>query len=99
MLDFNERFNNLKNYRIHIVKNNLHKFIDIEKFNRSILKYKDHSFQQDGIYCVNYITKLLEENGLYRSNNMFPLPDNLLNKNNYTFGIKFEEPVIIKDIK
>ncbi len=100
IFNIDERLKNLKNYRVHIVKNNLHKFIDIEKFNQSINKYKDHVFLQDGIYCVNYIMRLLEENNLYKVNNsLIPsLPIDILNKNNYNCDIIFEEPICVLDI-
>jgi hypothetical protein len=99
LFDFNERLDNLDNYRIHVVKTNLHKYININKLNQSIDKYKEYSFLQDGIYCVNYITKLLEENDLYKINSsLFPLPTAILNKENYKCDIIFEEPITIKDI-
>ena len=98
VIDINKRFDNLENYRIHIVKTNLYKFIDIKKLNESIMKYKEYSFMHDGIYCVNYILKILEENNLYKINNMFPVPNDILNKNNYLCDIIFEESIIIKDI-
>ena len=101
LLDFNERYDNLINYRIHIVKTNLHKYINIDKLNQSIDKYKELSFNQDGINCVTYITKLLEENNLFRtSNSIIPnLPIDILNENNYKCDIIFEVPIIIKDIE
>jgi len=101
LLDFNGRFDNLDNYRVHVVKNNLHKYINNDKLNESIHKYKEYSFNQDGIYCVNYITKLLEENGLFKtSNSIIPLlPIDIFDKKNYNFDIIFEEPIIIKDIE
>jgi hypothetical protein len=99
LLNFNERLDNLDNYRIHVVKTNLYKYININKLNQSIDKYKEHSFLQDGIYCVNYIMKLLEENDLFKMNSLLPpLPIDILNKENYKCDIIFEEPIIIKDI-
>ena len=100
LLDINERIDNLNNYRIHIVKTNLHKYINIDKLNQSIDKYKEHTFLQDGIYCVNYIIKLLQENDLFKINNgLLPhLPIDILNKENYKCDIIFEEPICIKDI-
>ena len=53
-----------------------------------------------GIYCVNYITKLLEENNLFKINDgiKHPLPIDILNKNYYKCDIIFEEQIMIKDI-
>jgi hypothetical protein len=101
LLDFNERFDNLDNYRVHVVKTNLHKYINNDKLNESINKYKEYSFKLYGMNCVNYITKLLEENGLFKtSNSIIPLlPIDIFNKNNYNCDIIFEEPIIIKDIE
>lgn len=101
LLDFNERYDNLINYRIHIVRTNLHKYINIDKLNQSINKYKEYISNQDGINCISYIIKLLEENDLFKSNNsLIPyLPIDILNKNNYKCDIIFEEPIIIKDIE
>jgi hypothetical protein len=99
LLNFNERLDNLNYYRIHVVKTNLHKYINIDKLNQSIDKYKEYSFLQDGIYCVNYIIKLLEENDLFKMNSLLPpLQIDILNKENYKCDIIFEEPIIIKDI-
>jgi hypothetical protein len=100
-IDIDKRINKLENYRVHIVKSNLHKYINMDKLNQSIHKYKDHLFLQDGIYCVNYIMKLLEENNLYKINDYCivpPLPIDILKKENYKCDIIFEEPIIIKDI-
>jgi hypothetical protein len=99
LLVINERIDNLNNYRIHIIKTNLHKYINIDKLNQSIDKYKEHTFLQDGIYCVNYIIKLLQENDLFKINgSLIPLPTAILDKENYKCDIIFEEPIIIKDI-
>ena len=101
MLDYDNRFKNLKNYRVHVIKTNLYKFININKLNESIIKYKDYNFYENTIYCVTYILKLLEENGLYKMNKMdksLYLPIDILDKSNYNCDIIFEEPITIVDI-
>ena len=98
LLNFNDRIENISNNRVHVVKNNLHKYIDKKKLNESILKYKNYTYLQDDLYCVNYITTLLEENGLFKCNDMLPItPEKILSPEYYNFDIKFEEPIIIKN--
>jgi len=97
MLDFDYRFKNMKDYRVHVIKTNLHKFININKLNESIIKYNDYNFYQDNLYCVTYILKLLQENGLYKMNKLVYLPIDILDKSNYNCDIIFEEPITIVD--
>lgn len=98
LLNFNDRIEKTNNNRVHLVKNNLHKYIDKKKLSESILKYKNHAYLEDGLYCVNYITTLLEENGLFKYNDLLPItPDKILSPEYYKFDIKFEEPLIIKE--
>lgn len=99
LLHYDERFKNIINYRIHVVKTNLHNYIDSQKFYETFFKYKDYTFLQDGIYCVNFIEKIFEENELYKNKNFFSQPCDLLEKKNYKCDVKFEEPIIIVDIE
>ena len=63
LLDFYDRITNINAYRVHIIKTNIHKFIDMNKFIESMYKYKDYKFSffngENNIYCVSYISKLL----------------------------------------
>jgi hypothetical protein len=98
MVDFKDRIEKAKNYRIHIVKTNIHKYINIEKLKNSIEKYKNYSLND--INCIDYVTRILYDS------NVLKLPkgilnhylfDDLLNKSNYNIDIQFEKPIIIKD--
>jgi hypothetical protein len=99
LIDLNMFMNDIDNTRIHIVKNNIHEYININKLNMSLDKYKNYLYYEDGLYCFNYISKLLEENGLLNKlNKIFIVPNDLLNAKNYKFNIKFEKPIFINDI-
>ena len=90
--------NTTEPYRIHLIKTNLHTKINQQKFNNSIIKYKNYVFNQDGLNCVNYIAKILEENELFYNNKLFFTPDSFLDTNNYNYDFKIEDKFIIKEL-
>jgi hypothetical protein len=93
-MNFINRVNSTIYHRIHVVRSDLHKYIDKEKFLSSIEKYKDYDFNQNGIYCLTLVTKILEENGVMKPNNLLPyLLDDTIKPINYNVPVKFEEPV------
>jgi hypothetical protein len=98
MVDFNDRLNKLKDYRIHIVKTNIHKYINKDKLKNSIEKYKNYKITD--INCIEYLTRLLYDSDIIKLPkgilNRY-LFDDLLDKSNYNFDIKFEKPIIIID--
>jgi hypothetical protein len=100
LLNLNNKVNFTDVHRIHIYRNNLHKFIDNDKLHLSIEKYKNYDFLQDGYYCINILTKILQENGVFiNENRIIPYSTNdLIDSNNYTVPVVFEEPVIVKQI-
>lgn len=99
MNEFINRINTANPYRIHIVQSNLHQFIDHEKFDKSLIKYKDYNFFQDGIYCLNLVTKILQENELLKDDSLIPyLFDDLIEPKNYNVPVVFNEPIMIKNI-
>ncbi len=98
MKRFDKRINESQNYRIHIVKTNIHEYINIDKLKNSIEKYKDYTF--DKINCIDYVTRLLYDSDIMK----LPIGilqryffDDLFNKDNYNFDIKFEKPITIID--
>lgn len=98
LIDFKKRIKINNTHRIHLIKNNIHKFIDNDNFYKSILKYKDLSFMENGVYCLNLITNILEEHGIMKEKKFIPyLFDELYLKNNYKKSIEFEKPIIIKE--
>lgn len=97
VMNFVDRVNTTKSHRVHVVKSNLHQFIDINKFYESVEKYKDYDFFQNGIYCLNLVTNILQENGILKENNFFPyMIDDLIEPKHYTVPVKFEEPILVK---
>ncbi len=98
LIDFNKRINETKVHRIHVFKNNLHKFIDNNKFLEIIKKYKDHSFWQDNIYCIKLVVNVLLENDVLKDENLIHyLMDDLVDPKNYKVPVKFEEPIKVRE--
>lgn len=98
LINFNDRIKTNTSHRIHIVKNNIHKYIDNNKLHESIYKYKDYSFMENGVHCLNLIIRILEENNLLKSCGFIPYVfEDLFNVQNYKIPIIFEEPIIVKD--
>ncbi len=97
MIDFDDRIGSNNSHRIHLVKNNIHKYIDYTKLQQSIGKYKNYEFNQDGVHCLNLIINILQENNLLKPNFLPYLFEDLLNSSNYNLPIVFEEPILIKD--
>ncbi len=96
-LNFLDRVNNSKFHRIHAIRNNLHKFIDTNKINDVLMKYKDHNFGQDGLNCLNLVVKILEENNLYNNDGLFTTFDDIINPKNYKVPVLFDQPILIKE--
>ena len=98
MIEFYDRIKNSKDYRIHVVKTNIHNYININKLKNSIEKYKNYSIHD--IDCIEYIVRLLYDSDVIKLPtgilNRY-LFDNLLDKSNYNFDIQFEKPIIIND--
>ena len=98
MVDFLDRINNTNNYRIHIVKTNIHKHIDIDRLKKSIEKYKNYTLKD--INCIDYIVRLLYDSDIIKLPRGAAMPyylfDSILDKSNYNFDIEFN-PIIIKD--
>lgn len=100
IIDFHDRINNNKYHRIHIYKSNLHKFLDINKLYDSINKYKDYNFFQDGVYCLSLVTRIYQENGLLKNDNIIPyMLDDIIKPKNYLVPVVFEEPILVKKYK
>ncbi len=98
IMNFVERVKNTNEHRIHIYKNNLYKYINMDKFYESIIKYKNYNFNENGIYCLNLITKIFQENNIMKEDNLFPyMIDDIIESKNYLVPIKFEEPILIKE--
>ncbi len=96
--DFDILHNYKPNDRIHIVKSNIHKYINYDELNKSIVKYSKINFLENGIYCLNLVTKIFQENGLMKNDDYIPyLFDDVIDSKHYNVPIKFEEPIIIKD--
>jgi hypothetical protein len=97
MLDFMDRLNSIEDYRIHIVKTNIYKHINIDNLKNSIDRYKNYNMID--INCIEYITRLLYDSNVIKLPNGVInryLFDDLLNKSNYNFDVEFN-PIIIKD--
>jgi hypothetical protein len=97
MVDFIFRVEKATSYRIHVVKSNIHKYINIQKLKNSIEKYKNYSLSD--INCIEYISRLLYDSDVLKLptgilNRYFF--DDLLDKSNYNFDVEFN-PIIIKD--
>jgi hypothetical protein len=89
--DYNKRIEEAKFYRIHIYKSNIYKYIDNNKLVDSINKYKNYYFFENGVYCINLITKILQENGVYKDDCIMPpIFDDLVEPKNYIYPIEFE---------
>lgn len=98
LMNFNKRINQTKVHRVHVFKNNLHKFIDNNKFFEIIKKYKDHKFNQDNIYCIKLVVNILIENGVLKDENLLHyLMDDLVDPKNYKVPVKFEEPIKVRE--
>jgi len=97
MNEFINRINNAQYYRIHIIQNNLNQFIDLNKLNDSIQKYRNYDFCQDNVYCIKLIENLLQENQLLKTKTLPYLIDDFINNEYYNVPVVFKEPVIIKD--
>ncbi len=70
----------------------------MDKFYESIIKYKNYNFNENGIYCLNLITKIFQENNIMKEDNLFPyMIDDIIESKNYLVPIKFEEPILIKE--
>jgi len=98
MVDFYDRINNSKDYRIHIVKTNIHQYINLDKLINSIQKYKNYSTHD--INCIDYIVKLLYDNDIIKLPTSIInhyLFDDILNKFNYNINIQFQKPIIINN--
>lgn len=100
MSKFVDRIKNFDYNRIHVYKSNLHKYIDIQKLDNSIAKYKDYSYLHNNIHCISLVTNIFQENGLMKqNNNIIPyLVYDIIKPENYLIPIKFEEPIIVKDV-
>ena len=97
-LDLAKRIKNSTYHRIHIVKNNIHKYLDHDKFEECCFKYKDYDFNENGVYCLNLVTKILNENDIMKPNFILPyIFEDVINPKNYNKNIIFEEPIIIKE--
>jgi hypothetical protein len=97
-IDFIKRCNNSPFHRIHVVKSNLHKFIDNDKFKESIKKYHDYDFNENGVYCIKLIVNILNENGVLKDECIVPyLMDDLIDSKNYTVPVKFEQPIKVRE--
>lgn len=97
-LDFCDKMKNNSNFhRVHIIKNNLYKFIDIKKLNSSINKYKNYKFGQDGINCLHLLIKFLEENNLFTGKGLLTKFDDLIDPKNYKVPVIFDEPILVKE--
>jgi len=98
MVEFYDRLNQSKDYRIHIIKTNIHEHINIDKLKNSIEKYKNHTI--DDINCIEYIVRLLYDSEVIKLPtgllNRY-LFDGLLDETNYNFDVIFQKPIIIKD--
>ena len=96
IVDFNERINKATSYRIHIVKTNIYQHININNLKNSIEKYKNYTFND--INCIEYITRLLYDSNklLIGLLNRYSFND-ILDKTNYNFDVRFDKPIIIKD--
>jgi hypothetical protein len=87
--------------RFHIIKSNMHKYIDHHKLYNSIHKYMYTKFDIYNFNCIDYIKWLLYENGLLKlPNNILNryLHEDIINASNYNVNIKFEEPIIINPL-
>jgi len=97
-IDFIKRCNNSPFHRIHVVKSNLHKFIDNDKFKESIKKYHDYDFNENGVYCIKLLVNILIENGVLKDECILPyLMDDLIDSKNYTVPVKFEQPIKVRE--
>jgi hypothetical protein len=98
LINFNDRIKTNTDHRIHIVKNNIHKYINQNKLHESINKYKDYSFLENGVHCLNLIIRILEENNIIKSSGFIPyIFEDIINSKNYKLPIVFEEPIMVKD--
>ncbi len=97
MINYDDRIKNNKTHRIHLIKNNLHKYINNTKLLQSITKYKNYEFNQDGVHCLNLIINILQENNLLQENLLPYVFEDLLKSSNYSVPIVFDEPVCIKE--
>jgi len=98
MTNFIDRVKNAKMSRIHVYKNNLHEYINMEKFNESINKYKNYSYLENNVHCLNLITTIFQENGLMKKDNIIPyLLDDLIKPENYIVPIKIQKPILVKE--
>jgi len=97
-IDFIKRCNNSPFHRIHVVKSNLHKFIDNDKLKESIKKYNNYNFFENGVYCIKLIVNILHENGVLKDECILPyLMDDLIDSKNYTVPVKFEQPIKVRE--
>jgi hypothetical protein len=97
LIDFDSRIKNNTTHRIHIVKNNINEYLDTEKLNISINKYKNFYFNQEGVDCLALIINILQENNLLKEKIYPYIFEDLLEPSNYTVPIFFEKPILIKD--
>ncbi len=98
VMDFVNRINKTKVHRVYVIKSNMHKYVTNNQLMKAIIKYKDYAFLQDGIYCVNFITKILIESGILKEENVIPyLMDDFIDSRNYKMPVKFEKPIKIRE--
>jgi hypothetical protein len=97
MIDYSDRLNSNNSHRIHLIKNNIHKYIDNTKLKNSINKYNNYEFNQDNIHCLNLIINILQENNLLQEKLLPYVFEDLLEPSNYSVPIVFDEPICIKE--
>ncbi len=97
LMNFIDRVTTTIYHRVHVIKSDLYKYIDIDKFYKSIDKYQNYSFGENGLNCLKLVTNILQENGLLKDDNIIPyLLDDLIYSQYYNVPVKFEKPILVK---
>jgi len=96
---FNKAYDRIKDYtgRVYLCRNNLEKFIDNEKINNFINKYKNISFLENNIGCVNLIIKFLYECNILKYNYIFLRPYTFISDDIYKIKYESLENIKIKN--
>ena len=87
---YHKAYDRIQKYNgtIHLSRNNIDKFIDNDKINDFMNKYKNYTFLEKNVGCVGFILKFLEYFKLLKNKIMFMLPDEIMNKEIYKIDYK-----------
>jgi hypothetical protein len=83
--------------RVHLCKNNLHKFINEQQVYEQFKKYEHQHFLQNGMWCVDMISNILSDIGVMYRPPIFYVPCDILNLQNYKVDYKQIQNVIIRN--